>query len=119
MLIRGFIFGLSLLLASVSANAAGYTDWAIPTQLEYVNGGVLVTGNFGLANSSCTKTNYIFVPDDTSDGKAFKAILSMILTAFASQKEMKFNSNSCKRVTFHWTDDTASQTHTWHAVFVR
>ncbi len=88
-------------IISGGASAAGYTAWAKPEMLEYVNGGILVNGAFGDVNN-CGLADYIFIAPST-DSTTFSTMTSIILTAFTAQKEVRFYTSSCAAVTFHYT----------------
>ena len=90
---------LGVALCAPVANAAGYTAWSIPTQVEHVNGGLLIAGSFGDPHS-CGMANYIFVAGTDS---RFKEIVAMAYTALASGRELRFYSNTCTQVTAHWS----------------
>ena len=104
------IVGILLLMLSSELFAAGYTGWAVPTQLEYVNGGILVTGEFGDVNG-CGQQNYIFIAP-SSEPKDFTTMTSIILAAFVAQKEVRFYANGCTAVTFHFSGTPINSAHT-------
>ena len=95
LLLTGIIF------CAHHAYAGGYTAWAVPSQLEYVNGGVLVSGSFGDINN-CGQADYVFIAPSENDQNWFQSSLSMLLTAFAAKKEIKFHTQDCTSVSFHW-----------------
>lgn len=109
-----------MFLFSLVANfsQAAYTSYAIPTQIEYVSNGILVSGNFGDPNG-CGKSNYVFIPIDPANEVAYQSILSMVLTGFTAQREMKFHTNSCTSVSFHWNGQVINETSSGNAVFIR
>ena len=49
-----------LILASFNVFSAGYSNWAVPTTIELVSGGVLIHGEFGDPNA-CTKSNFMVI----------------------------------------------------------
>jgi hypothetical protein len=95
------LFLPAIIFCAPHAYAGGYTAWAVPSQLEYVNGGILVSGNFGDINS-CGQSGHIFVMPSENDQNWFQSSLSILLTAFAAQKEIKFYTQDCTSVSFHW-----------------
>ena len=115
---RAMLPAVLLTVCSAPASAAGYTGWAVPSELEYVNGGILVRGAFGDPNG-CGTLDYIFVPNDAADSKDFQPVMSMILTALTTKRQMRFFSNSCAEVPFHWNGPVISQTRPGQAVYIR
>lgn len=109
---------LGLALLGSSPVWAGYTTWAVPTQVEFVNNGLLITGTFG-NQSGCDKNNLLFVPFDAADEPTRQTILSMVLTAFSSEKELRFFSNSCTAVPSHWAEPTAVNKTHLNRIYVR
>jgi hypothetical protein len=75
-------------LTSLQVCAGGYSAWAVPTELEYVNDGVLISGAFGNPNS-CTDTNKIFFSRTNLENEKFQSILSFVLTALTAEKEIR------------------------------
>lgn len=104
------VIGILLSLLASGTFADGYTSWAKPTQLEYVNGGILVTGEFGDVNE-CGQQNYIFIVP-SSDPKDFSTMTSIILTAFTAQKEVRFYTKDCAAVTLHFSGAPINSAHT-------
>lgn len=94
--------GLVLLFVSSSCFASGYTIWTKPTMLEYVNQGILVSGNFADVNQ-CGKSGYIFIRPTPNNPEIFRTMASMILTAFTAQKEVRFYVYECATVSSHWS----------------
>jgi hypothetical protein len=112
---RGFLTTLGLAFGSMSAHAGGYTSWAVPSSIELVNGGALVSGNFGDPNS-CGRANYVFVNQTSSN---YKEVVAMAYMAFAAGKEMMFYSQSCTAVGFHWDGNVINLNHDGHTASVR
>ncbi len=104
-----------LLIFCTPVWSAGYSNWAAPSKVELVSGGVLVHGGFGDPNS-CGEPNYIFISEQDSK---YDAVLSMVLAAFMAQKEMQFYSSTCTQVGFHWSGNTINQNVGGQAVYVR
>ena len=78
------------LMLSMAANASSY-HWssAVPTQIQIVPDGLVVSGPFKVTDVNCTDaitTPGIYLPK-TDDN--FEAKLSLALTAFAAGKELK------------------------------
>ena len=103
-------------ILSGTVSAAGYTAWAKPQMLEYVNGGILVNGAFGDVNN-CGQADYIFIAP-SADPVDFSTMTSIILTAFAAQKEVRFYTSSCAAVTFHYTGTPINAAHN-HGFYIR
>ncbi len=95
--------------------AGDYSSWAVPTSIELVSGGVLIKGDFGDPNE-CGKTDYIYVNQET---KSYESVLSMALSALMGKREMKFYSNTCSPVNFHWTGNVVNENKYGQAVFIR
>ncbi len=77
---------LMLVCMSFNVTAAGYSQWAVPTTVEIVSGGVLINGDFGDPNS-CGKADYIFVKQQSA---TYESILSMSLSALHAKKKCDF-----------------------------
>ncbi|ACA85758.1 hypothetical protein Swoo_1470 [Shewanella woodyi ATCC 51908] len=106
---------LSLLFSSTFANAGAYSNWAVPTNVELVGGGVLIHGQFGDPNN-CGKANFIYVSH--SDIR-FDSVFSMALAALMGQKELRLYSSSCVGVGFHWPGNVINQNTNGQAVYIR
>lgn len=106
---------LTLCLLAPVVQAAGYTSWAVPTQVEMVNGGALIAGAFGDPNA-CGVANFIYVPKTNG---FFKEIVAMALTAIATGREMSFYSGSCAEVSFHWAGNVINQSLEGQGAFLR
>lgn len=109
--------GLLLLLAGFTSysHAAGYTNWAIPSSIEIVNGGVLIAGNFGNPHN-CGIANYIFIPS-TNENK--KEIIALVTTALMGKREMQFYAGRCAAVGFHWSGDVINENRSQEPVYIR
>lgn len=105
---------IMVILFSLPVYAAGYTSWAVPTQLEYVNDGVLISGGFGNPGG-CAITDKIFISRAAVGDEKFQSILSFALTALTAKKEIKFRSGRCFDVTFHGQNVSESTT----AIYIR
>jgi hypothetical protein len=81
-------------------SAAGYTPYVVPTEVELVNGGILIYGAFGDVNS-CSVAGRVFVPSSISEDVRSK-ILSLVTTAIVAGRQMRFYSDGCAAVTFHY-----------------
>ena len=102
------------MLSIVSHAQAGYSNWAIPEQIEYVNDGILVTGNFGNP-SNCSDSNYLFISRTATGEEPFKVMTSMVLAALTSKREIKMHTTRCFSVSYHAKEVSESTT----AVFIR
>ena len=111
---KAFI-GLFFMLMSISAYAGDYSDWAVPTNVELVSGGVLIYGAFGDPNK-CGKPNYIYVSESDS---RYDSVLSMALAALMGNREMQFYSNNCTSVHFHWSGDVINENRSGQAVYIK
>jgi hypothetical protein len=109
------IFLIISLVLSFQVNAGAYSSWATPTQLEYVNDGILVSGAFGNPNS-CSVSDKIFISRvNVGSDASFQSMLSILLTAFTAQKEIRLRSDYCFNITFHGKEVSESRT----AVYIR
>ncbi|TQV70724.1 hypothetical protein FKG94_20560 [Exilibacterium tricleocarpae] len=106
---RKMILVLSLLW-SVNGIAAGYTPWAVPTQIEYVHGGILVSGSFGDING-CGESDLIYISPSPNDPEVFRTMTSLILVAFTSKKEVRFFTRECIGVNMHWSGTPINAAH--------
>ena len=103
-------------LLTLEAHSAGYSNWAVPTQVELVSGGLLIFGAFGNP-SGCTEKDKFYVPDTD---KRFQTIVSISLAALMAQKEMKFYGGKCTdKVSFHWTGLAINENLYNHPVYIR
>jgi len=84
-------------VTSVDAIAAGYTRWAVPTRIELVNNGVLISGRYRDVNR-CGNANLVFY--HTRDAR-YQETLSMAYAALAAGKELSFYVDKCVWVSFH------------------
>ncbi len=84
-------------VTSVDAIAAGFTRWAVPTQIELVNNGVLIAGSY-LDVNRCGHADLVFY--HTRDAR-YQETLSMAYAALAAGKELAFYVDSCVWVSFH------------------
>ena len=85
------------ILFSTSVSAADYTGWAVPSQVEIVQSGILIKGNFVNVNE-CNNSNEIFYGNADTD---YQLAASMVMTAIVAKREMQFYVDSCFNVTFH------------------
>lgn len=95
------------------AVSGGYSSWAAPTVFEYVNNGVLITGEFGNPGG-CGEANKIFISRDVGVN-VFNSYISLLLAALTAQKEVRFRSDSCFQVTYHGQNVSQSNT----AIYIR
>ncbi len=84
-------------VTSVDAIAAGFTRWAVPTQIGLVNNGVLISGIY-LDVNRCGHADLVFY--HTRDPR-YQETLSMAYAALAAGKELSFYVDSCIWVSFH------------------
>ncbi len=82
---------------SVDAIAAGYTRWAVPTRIELINNGVLISGGYRDVNR-CGNVDLVFY--HTRDAR-YQETLSMAYAALAAGKELSFYVDRCVWVSFH------------------
>jgi hypothetical protein len=92
------IFGLLFLMLGTSAFAAGNSAWAVPTRIDVVrNEGVLIYGSF--ANpAGCTTSDTLFLPISATQ---YKEMYAMLLTAFASGKQISMYASVCTPLTWY------------------
>ena len=110
-----WVTSLCLLLISTFTNAGAYSNWAVPTTVELVGGGVLIHGQFGDPNS-CGKANFIHV---SRTDERYDSVLSLALAALMGQKELRLYSSSCVGVGFHWSGNVINQNSNGQAVYIR
>lgn len=93
-----WIAALALMLSLTAARgalAAGYTNWAVPTQIMTTgDGGILVYGAFGNP-AQCAVADKIHVQNDTNQ---LKLVEGMVLTALATGKAVQFYVVECSTV---------------------
>lgn len=77
--------------------ASNYTPFIVPTQVEVVSGGILVYGPFGNENS-CSHSDMILYPNSYVD---YEVVVSMVLAAITSGREIRFYSSDCVTLSFH------------------
>lgn len=99
-------------LISSPVMAGAYSSWAVPTRAEIVNGGLLVSGSFGNP-STCSDSDFVFVD---STHTFFDEIYAFVVSAIASERELRFYTSSCFYVSFHGR--YVSQAHT-HGAYLR
>jgi len=103
------------ILFSFNIFAAGYSGWAIPTQIEVVSGGVTIFGDFGDPHN-CGSSNRVFV---SAADPFYDSVLTIATTALVSQRELKFYSNTCVKVSFHHATANTNQTRQGQAFFIK
>jgi hypothetical protein len=106
---------LCFLVNSALANAGAYSNWAVPTSVELVGGGVLIHGQFGDPNN-CGKANFIHV---SRTDERYDSVLSLALAALMGQKKLRLYSSSCVGVGFHWAGNVINQNTNGQAVYIR
>ncbi|WP_460803062.1 hypothetical protein [Microbulbifer agarilyticus] len=110
-----FLLITLVLLCSTAVQArAAYSNWAIPEQIEYVNDGILVSGNFGNP-SNCSNENFLFISRTAAGDEPFKVMTSMVLSALTSKREIRMHTTQCFNVSYHGKNVSESTT----AVFIR
>jgi len=107
----------SMLLAFFAAPAysAGYSNWSVPSYVELVNDGALISGYFGDPHG-CGQAGFIFVRDTNSK---FKEIVAMAYSALISGRELKFYSSSCTQVIAHWSGNVINVSQEGQSVTMR
>ena len=110
------IFFVLIGLLSLETHSAGYSNWAVPTHVELVSGGLLVYGEFGNPHG-CIEANKFFVSDaDTR----FQTIVSMSLAALMAKREMQFYGANCTdKVSFHWAGLAINENLHDHPVYIK
>jgi hypothetical protein len=84
-------------LFSINTIASDYTGWAVPSQIEIVQSGILIKGDFGNVNE-CKNSDEIFYGNTDTD---YQLAASMVMTAIVAKKEMQFYADRCFDITFH------------------
>ncbi len=102
-------------LVSVSVSAAGYSNWAVPEEVELVNNGLVVKGNFGDSNS-CGQSGYVYISQDDIN---FDRKMSFVLSALHARRDMRFYVSECVAVTFHWSGNVINQNSSNQPVYIR
>ncbi len=82
--------------ASIDARAAGFTRWAVPTAIQLVNNGVLISGTYQDVNR-CGDADFVFYHNSNA---RYQETLSMAYAALAAGKELSFYVDSCVWVSF-------------------
>ena len=102
-------FGILVILCSIFASplafAGGYTNWATPTSVQLVDGGLLIAGAFGDPNA-CGKSDYVFVPGTNND---YKESVSLAFSALTAGRQMRIYITACTTVSFHWSGNVVDE----------
>lgn len=86
------------LLLSFDASAGGWTNWAVPTQIDVERGGgFMVYGSFGNPNT-CTISDRIYVQISHPQ---YDEIYSLVLAAIAAQQEIRLYCHTCQPVPWY------------------
>lgn len=84
-----------LLIFAISTYAGGWSDWAVPTQIDMERGnGIMVYGEFGNP-SDCAITNKFYIQKTHPE---YDKIYGVVLAAFSAQKELRAYSHKCGAV---------------------
>ena len=97
-------------------HAAGYNSWAVPTLVEQVSGGLLIQGAFGDPHNF-GKPDYVFI--SATNNSRFKEIVGMAYMALATGRELRFYSNTCTQVGFHWSGNVINENRDSQAAMMR
>lgn len=97
---RKTLFALSFII-STNSFAAGYTEWAVPAQIEYVSHGILIRGTYGDPHS-CGESDWVFIKPTPSNPEIFKTMTSIALTAITASRELRFFTNECVAIPMHF-----------------
>ncbi len=88
---------LALFVCSTSY-AAGWTQFAVPTQVDIERGnGVMVYGSFGNPGT-CSVADQVYVQ---STHPQYQEVYAAILAAFSSGKQLQFYIHSCESVIWY------------------
>ena len=88
---------LALFVCSTS-HAAGWSQFAVPTQVDIERGnGLMVYGSFGNAGG-CTVSDQVYVQFSHPQ---YKEVYSAVLAAFTSGKQVQFYVHSCDSVIWY------------------
>lgn len=83
--------------------ASGYSGYAIPTYLEYVNEGLLVYGDFPDINNCSPSPGFpIFISSKGLDASYFPTVSALLSAALHSKSEVQFYLYRCTTVSWHW-----------------
>lgn len=93
--------------------AGGYTPYVVPTMMEVVSGGIVVYGAFGNENS-CTSSDTVLYSNTFVD---YEVVVSMVLAAITSGREIRFYSDEC--VTFAFHGGTVNRARNGQAIYFR
>lgn len=104
-----------LIALSLPVNAGGYSSWAMPSEIEHVNNGILITGAFGNPDKYADSDKIFISRTNTSSDAIFDSLMSIVFTGFAAQKEVRFRAENCFNVTYHGQVVSGSRT----AVYIR
>jgi len=104
-----------IVLVTGSASAAGYSSWAVPEEIELVNNGLFVKGNFGDSNA-CGQAGYVYI---SQDDITFDRKMSFVLSALHAKREMRFWVAECVAVTFHWSGNVINQNLSNQPAYIR
>ena len=113
---KKLLLAAGIALSAVSVNAANYSAWAIPKQVELVNGGLLIQGAFGDPNK-CGLADNVFIARENTE--YFNSVYSMALAALVGQKEMRIYTSQCTSLPFHGQDQTVNKHQEGHAIYIR
>ena len=95
------VISLFFVFAS-TANAGGWTEWAVPSQVDMIrNEGFVMFGDFGNP-ADCTFSGRVFVP---SSHPEYEKLYSMALTAFTAGKQIRLYSHGCQPIGWYTTTD--------------
>lgn len=110
---RVAIIALMSLLSTSNVQVSAYTPWAVPTMFEVVSGGIAIYGAYGNENG-CSSSDTILYPNTYVD---YDVVVSMVITAITSEREMRFYSNDCATFAFH--GGTINRARNGQAIYMR
>ncbi|RYV04097.1 hypothetical protein SOPP22_01460 [Shewanella sp. OPT22] len=93
----------SLLTFSFSADAGGWSSYAVPTGIDIErSGGFMVYGRFGNAGN-CSVGDKLYIKKEHPQ---YQAVYSMILSAYLSKKKIQAYVHSCAVIGWYTANDT-------------
>jgi len=106
---------MTITLFSANIFAYGYSAWGHVSSVELVSGGVLIWGDFSDPNN-CGSSNRVFI---SSADAFYESSLTFAMTALASQREIRFFSSTCVKVSFHYSVPNTNQVRQGQALYIR
>lgn len=93
---KAVVFGLCMLSCAM-VYAGGLSEAAVPTKVDIVSDGFMITGVFGNAGG-CSSSNKLFIKIDHPQ---YKTLYATALTAFVSKQKIVGYVHSCEPVNWY------------------